>query len=566
MALNKLNRNQKIELLKLLEERKKRRSERNDVFEAVRRFKGRFIVLVGGAGSGKSYEVADSFLDRIVRKKNQKLIALRKEGKQITNSCFPLLTSRLKQRFDAEKFSIKHSLGNETITYGDNQILFSGLDDVDKLKSLAECNCAWLEEADQMTPEDFREINRRLRGFDDIQIYISFNPVSVHSWLKKRFFNERDERTIVICGTREFENFTNYKDIDHDSISYIKKEKSWHEELDRYVEESYFNTLIIHSTYLDNKFLDDEFIKQMEELKEYDEEEYNIYALGMWGVYGGLYFDKGNVNKALQNPIKPLKRGYFEYKYNGLVIKDITWVDDEYGYVCIYEEPCENTPYVIGGDTAGEGSDYNTATCINNITGEDAATIRIQLDEDLYARQVYCLGKYYGKDSNCHRDALIGLEINFSSHPQKELQRIGYGNFYVREEAPDAFTGKYRKKLGFRTGKDTRPLMLSMLRTTMRESPHMIKDIETIKEMSTFVKNEKGRPEAAEGEHDDMIIARAITCYIRHQQPNYKKNTIGYSYKDIENLPEDYQEDYNNAPPEIRERMIKKWKKMGLLA
>jgi phage terminase large subunit len=36
--------------------------------------------------------------------------------------------------------------------------------------------------------------------------------------------------------------------------------------------------------------------------------------------------------------------------------------------------------------------------------------------------------------------------------------------------------------------------------------------------MLTFVRNEKGRPEAQEGKHDDCIMGMAITYHVRSQQ------------------------------------------------
>ena len=60
-------------------------------------------------------------------------------------------------------------------------------------------------------------------------------------------------------------------------------------------------------------------------------------------------------------------------------------------------------PYVIGGDTAGKGADYFAAKVIDNINGRTVATLHKQrMDEDVYAEQLYCLGKYYN-------DALIGV-------------------------------------------------------------------------------------------------------------------------------------------------------------
>jgi len=52
----------------------------------------------------------------------------------------------------------------------------------------------------------------------------------------------------------------------------------------------------------------------------------------------------------------------------------------------------------------------------------------------------------------------------------------------------------------------------------MREHPERVKDLDTLHEMTTFTKNERGKPEAAAGAHDDCIIARAINCYVSDQQ------------------------------------------------
>ena len=129
---------------------------------------------------------------------------------------------------------------------------------------------------------------------------------------------------------------------------------------------------------------------------------------------------------------------------------------------------------------------------------------------------MYCLGRYYN-------DALIGVETNFSTHPMKELQRLRYPRQYVREQTPDAISGKLTDRFGFNTNKLTRPLALGMLRTIMREHPERVRDLDTLDEMTVFVKNEKGRPEAAKGQHDDCIMARAINCYISDQQTRVVK-------------------------------------------
>jgi phage terminase large subunit len=122
---------------------------------------------------------------------------------------------------------------------------------------------------------------------------------------------------------------------------------------------------------------------------------------------------------------------------------------------------------------------------------------------------MYCLGKYY-----C--DALIGIEANFDSYPIMELQRLGYLKQYARE-AQDTYTGKTEKRFGFKTTSLTRPTILSRLIEIVREHCNTIYDKDTLEEMLTVVRNEKGRIEAAEGAHDDLTMGLAIAHHIKDQ-------------------------------------------------
>ena len=163
-----------------------------------------------------------------------------------------------------------------------------------------------------------------------------------------------------------------------------------------------------------------------------------------------------------------------------------------------------------GGDTSGEGSDFFTGFVIDNITSKQVVKLRQEYDEVEYTRQIYCLGKYYN-------DALVGLEANFSTYPIKELDRLGYKKQYVRE-IEDEYTNRHEKRLGVRTTSKTRPVMLANLQEIVLEHINNIVDKDTLREMLVFIKNESGRSEAQEGEHDDLVMGLAIAYYIREQQ------------------------------------------------
>lgn len=239
---------------------------------------------------------------------------------------------------------------------------------------------------------------------------------------------------------------------------------------------------------------------------------------------GRCYFDKETIIKKIDE-IEQLENkgildiGYFKYdivvKSNKKEITNIKWISDPNGCIKIYKQPDIYTPYVLGGDTAGEGSDYFTGIVIDNTNKRTVAKLRLEYDETEYTRQIYCLGMYYNK-------ALVGLEVNFSTYPTKMLsEEYEYPNLYIRQKE-DEFTGKIEKKYGFRTDRITRPLILAELQEIFKENIEWICDLDILKEALTFIKNEKGRPEAQEGCHDDLIMALAITYYISAKQSTSK--------------------------------------------
>lgn len=257
-------------------------------------------------------------------------------------------------------------------------------------------------------------------------------------------------------------------------------------------------------------YIDKELIKQ----------EYPCTPREAFLLSGANVFDTEKLLKRIDELNKPLKTGYFTYKYDGNKITDIKWVNDKNGYINIYEVPNspKTTKYCIGGDTAGEGSDYFTAHVLDAKTGKQVAVLKQQFDADLYVKQIYCLGRYYSTPTQygIKEEALIGIEANFDSFPIRELTRLGYMNQYVREKI-DEYTGKTEKRFGFKTTSITRPTIISSLIEMVREHTELLNDKDTLEELLTIVRNEKGRIEAPEGGHDDQMMGLAIAYEIRNQ-------------------------------------------------
>ena len=149
-----MTRKEKERQLLLLRELERRKGSRNEIYEAYRRFKGRYAVLIGGSGSGKSYEAADKHIDRVTKEDNHRILCCRAEQKQISESMVPLIVDRIKKRSNLDLWKINLSKGNESITYlpNGNKFIFWGLDDPDKLRSIFDISSVWINESVHIKP------------------------------------------------------------------------------------------------------------------------------------------------------------------------------------------------------------------------------------------------------------------------------------------------------------------------------------------------------------------------------------------------------------------------------
>ncbi len=170
---------------------------------------------------------------------------MRKVAATLKNSVYELLKDTISRWGLYPYFTVTKSPLEITCNLNGNKILFVGIDDPEKLKSIAGITSIWVEEATELTQEDFQQLDLRLRGKTKTykQIIITFNPISEHHWLKKYFFDNTPE-----------------------------------------------HTTIIKTTYLDNPFLDDSYKRTLENLKNKDENYYRIYALGEFGQLGKMVY------------------------------------------------------------------------------------------------------------------------------------------------------------------------------------------------------------------------------------------------------------------------------------
>ena len=447
----------------------------NDVYLPFLENQDRYLIFYGGGSSGKSYFIAQRYIYKLFHPTRCNLLVVRQTGDTNRKSTIPLLKQVISNWNLGKYFKVNESDMRIKCLLTGNEVAFAGLDDVEKIKSITfengELTDIWVEEATECQEADINQLKVRLRGGKTKkQIVLSFNPINIQHWIKKHFI---DSGLATVC----------------------------------------------FSTYKDNKFLTDDDRKALEDLQYTDEYTYEVYCLGKWGIIGKTVFDAKAITRRLDVIPKPLLVGYFLYDYDGLRISNIRFHrDTTNGYIQIYEMP--NSPsitrYCIGGDTAGEGSDYFIGQVLEARTGKQVAVLKQQFDADQYTKQMYCLGKWFGTLKGGRSDALIGIEANFDSFPIMELQRLGYDNQYVRE-AIDTYTGKTEKRFGFKTTSLTRPTIISRLIEIVREHTETLNDKDTLEELLTIIRNEKGRIEAPEGGHDDQMMGLAIAHHIREQ-------------------------------------------------
>lgn len=230
----------------------------NAVFRPVNEWRGRYRILKGSAGSGKSINIAQDYIAKLSDMKyiGANLLVVRKIEETNRDSTFAELQAAIYRMFGPYsdrcwKVNL-NPLALECKITG-NRIIFRGMKDQgqrEKVKSITFKNgklvWIWCEEATELLPEDVDILDDRLRGHLDnpnlyYQITMTFNPISATHWIKARYFDRSDPEVLT-----------------H------------------------------HSTYRDNRFIDPAYYRRMERRAIEDPEGYRVYGLGEWGELGGL--------------------------------------------------------------------------------------------------------------------------------------------------------------------------------------------------------------------------------------------------------------------------------------
>ena len=226
----------------------------------------RYISLLGGAGSGKSVFMTQRLLLRVLEEEGHRILVVRKVASTLRNSVFSLFKDIISEWGLNDFFTISNSYMTITAPNG-SEIIFIGLDNPEKIKSIAGITSIWIEEATELSLQDFNQLDLRLRGEVGLhkEVILTFNPISDTHWIKKRFYDS--------CSS---------------------------------------DTIKLKTTYKDNKFLDDKYVEVLESLKNSDPVYYNIYCLGEWGSTGDLVWNNYKIEDI------PLNDEYYDSVFCGL--------------------------------------------------------------------------------------------------------------------------------------------------------------------------------------------------------------------------------------------------------
>jgi phage terminase large subunit len=227
----------------------------NSVFKEFNQTKCRYRLAKGSAGSGKSVDIAMDYILKLsdLKYKGANLLVVRQTEASHKDSTFAELIGAINRMGLQAFWSYTTTPLSLTCKATGNGIIFRGFNDMrarDRVRSITfpqgKLTWVWCEEATELQESDVDILDDRLRGeLENPNLYyqmtFSFNPVSAQHWIKRKYW-------------------------DYESDDIFK----------------------CHSTYRDNRFIDEAYHKRMLMRKEQDPEGYRIYGDGEWGEAGGL--------------------------------------------------------------------------------------------------------------------------------------------------------------------------------------------------------------------------------------------------------------------------------------
>lgn len=228
----------------------------NDVYIPHLGNMARTQIYFGGASSGKSVFLAQrDILD--VMKGGRNFLICRQVGRTLRGSVVQEIAKIIISWNLSALFSMNKTDGTVTCSNG-YQIVFAGLDDVEKLKSLTPAKGVFtdvrIEEATECERSSVKQLLKRQRGGDEAvpkRLVLSFNPVLISHWIYEEYFK---------------------------SIGWADDQKEYNSR----------ELSILRTTYRDNQFITRDDVLELQQEK--DKYYFDVYSEGRWGVLGNVIF------------------------------------------------------------------------------------------------------------------------------------------------------------------------------------------------------------------------------------------------------------------------------------
>jgi phage terminase large subunit len=287
----------------------------NDRFVPLINNKDRYLICYGGRGSAKSNFAAKKLIYRCLSEKYFRYILIRETYATIKDSSYQTIKDIIYELGLHDLFSFR-SQPLEIHCINGNSFMARGLDDTQKIKSVKDPTGAWWEE-DIPTEGDFITVTTsiRTRKANYLQEIFTINPEVEGNyqehWFWKRFFANNDtEKSFSNSTIMEINPTTKV------SITYT----------------------VHHSTYRDNRWIPNEFIAFLMDLKNRNPYYWTIYCEGIWGnkQLGGRFYKAFDVSKHLMkceyNPNIPLHIS-FDFNVNPYMTLLITQATGKQLYI-----------------------------------------------------------------------------------------------------------------------------------------------------------------------------------------------------------------------------------------
>lgn len=335
----------------------------NPIYKPALYNQDRYLFLFGGAGSGKSDFAVFKMLYRLVNEENHKFLFVRKVSKTIKESLFELTRQVINRDFAplAKYFKInKTDYSFEFIPNG-NRIISTGMDDEEKIKSVAGVTGILIEEITELDINDYLQLDMRLRGKTSHykQIISMFNPVSDEHWLKD--FVEPDDIPLT-------------KELDGKRWRFTRPTGEGKEEL---------FTTVYNTTFEDNKYLDAQYKAVLEAKARQSPTAYIVYKLGRWGQPE----DGGYIKREYFEILNPMQMPTEFWSVPKIFVADLAFTknekNDPNGVLCFrvyknrlylvdyiyYWEDFENNKLKLKSFVEGHGNIYAPLWIENKATG-----------------------------------------------------------------------------------------------------------------------------------------------------------------------------------------------------